>query len=229
MLHRTKLGGPLRHLLRLVASPAKKAPPIGRGLSLLGLTGLTKMALILRNLREGKISMTGGGDMRGYFKRDEKGFTLIELLIVVAIIGILASIAIINLIPAERRAKYARTAGDTKTIVTQALVYMNDNNCAPAGVTDLWDTNGPTGGGLCAAGPVDGYMSQVTDPFRSGGNYSAGFSVTGVNRAWGFGFDGQDDTSGWNGVTPIQDDDLGNSSQLGCVNGGAAVVPSGIC
>ena len=42
------------------------------------------------------------------------------------------TIAIINLIPAERRAKYARTAGDTKTIVTQALVYINDNNCAPA-------------------------------------------------------------------------------------------------
>ena len=187
------------------------------------------MALILRNLREGKISMTGGGDMRGYFKRDEKGFTLVELLIVVAIIGIVAGIAIINLIPAQLRAKYARTAGDTKTIVTQALVYMNDNNCAPAGVTDLWDTNGPTGGGLCAAGPVDGYMSQVTDPFRSGGNYSAGFSATGVNRAWGFGFDGQDDTSGWNGVTPIQDDDLGNSSQLGCVKGSNTVIPSGIC
>ncbi len=166
--------------------------------------------------------------MRGYFKRDEKGFTLIELLIVVAIIGILASIAIINLIPAQLRAKYARTAGDTKTIVTQALVYMNDNNCAPAGVTDLWDTNGPTGGGACAAATIDGYMSKVTDPF-TGGNYSAGFSATGVNRAWGFGFDGQDDTSGWNGVTPIQDDDLGNSSQTGCSNGGASMVPSGIC
>ena len=226
---RNSHGGPRQPLLRLVTSPAKKAPPIGRGLSLLGLTGLTKMALILHNLREGKISMTGGGDMRGYFKRDEKGFTLIELLIVVAIIGILASIAIINLIPAERRAKYARTAGDTKTIVTQALVYINDNNCAPLAITDLWDLNGPTGGGLCAAGPVDGYMSQVTDPFRSGGNYSAGFSVTGVNRAWGFGFDGQDDTSGWNGVNSIQDDDLGNSSQVGCVTGPSTVIPSGIC
>ncbi len=61
MLHRTKLGGPLRHLLRLVTSPAKKAPPIGRGLSLLGLTGLTTTALMLHNLREGRISMTGGG------------------------------------------------------------------------------------------------------------------------------------------------------------------------
>ncbi len=166
--------------------------------------------------------------MTRYFKRDEKGFTLIELLIVVGIIGIVAAIAIVNLIPAGMRAKYARTAGDTKTVVTQALVYINDTNCAPAGIADLWDLTGPTGSG-CAAGTVDGYMATVTDPFRSGGNYSAVFSVTGVNRAWGFGFDGQDDTSGWNGVTPIQDDDLGNSSQTGCSNGGAAVVPSGIC
>ncbi len=111
MLHRTKHGGPLRHLLRLVISPAKKAPPIGRGLSLLGLTGLAKMALILRNLRKGKISMTGGGDMRGYFKRDEKGFTLIELLIVVAIIGIVVGFAFFYLIEVQLRCKYVRTGG----------------------------------------------------------------------------------------------------------------------
>ncbi len=169
--------------------------------------------------------------MRGYFKRDEKGFTLIELLIVVAIIGIVAAIAIVNLIPAGMRAKYARTAGDTKTIVTQALVYINDNNCAPAGVTavDLWDLTGPTGGGACAAATIDGYMSTVTDPFTSGTDYFALFSVTGVNRSWGTGSDGTNDSGAWDGVAALTDDDLGNSSQTGCSNGGAAVVPSGIC
>ncbi len=169
--------------------------------------------------------------MRGYFKRDKMGFTLIELLIVVGIIGIVAAIAIVNLIPTQRRAKYARTAGDTKTIVTQALVYINDNNCAPGDVEDLWIRTGPTGGGACAAGPVDGYMSQVTDPFRSGGNYSAGFSVTGVNRAWGTGWNGQDDSALWTGATgaALTDDDLGNSSEAGCVTGPSSLIPSGIC
>jgi general secretion pathway protein G len=61
-------------------------------------------------------------------KRNQKGFTLIELLIVVAIIGILAAIAIPNLLTAMARAKQKRTMADMRTIATAWEARATDTN-----------------------------------------------------------------------------------------------------
>ena len=63
--------------------------------------------------------------------RNSKGFTLIELLIVVAIIGIIAAIAIPNLLNAIDRGKQKRTMADLRSIGTAVESYAVDNNVYP--------------------------------------------------------------------------------------------------
>ena len=68
-------------------------------------------------------------------KRDSKGFTLIELLIVVAIIGIIAAIAIPNLLNAIDRGKQKRTMADMRSLGTAVESYAVDNNVYPVAAT----------------------------------------------------------------------------------------------
>jgi len=63
--------------------------------------------------------------------RKQKGFTLIELLIVVAIIGIIAAIAIPNLLNAINRGRQKRTMADMRSVATAVESYQVDFNFYP--------------------------------------------------------------------------------------------------
>jgi prepilin-type N-terminal cleavage/methylation domain-containing protein len=70
--------------------------------------------------------------MRLQRRAGQQGFTLIELLIVVAIIGIIASILIPNLLDAIQKAKQKRTVADIRITGTAMFSWLTDEVGAAA-------------------------------------------------------------------------------------------------
>ena len=67
----------------------------------------------------------------GVSLRSKRGFTLVELLIVVAIIGLLVSMAMIRINQTKTKARDSRRVGDISNIATALALYHNDRNRYP--------------------------------------------------------------------------------------------------
>ncbi len=61
-------------------------------------------------------------------KLNKKGFTLIELLVVIAIIGVLSTMAIINVRAAQEKARDTKRITAVNSIRTAMEMYIADNN-----------------------------------------------------------------------------------------------------
>ncbi len=112
--------------------------------------------------------------------RKSKGFTLIELLIVVAIIGIIAAIAIPNLLNAIDRGKQKRTMADIRSIGTAIESYSVDNSSYPqsASMTALQTVLEPT---YIKKLPLqDGWNHDLV--FQAGATPGTGYTVKSLGK-----------------------------------------------
>ncbi len=66
---------------------------------------------------------------------NKKGFTLIELLVVIAIIGILASIMVVSLTNAQKKARDAKRQSELNQLRTALTLYADDNNATYPGTS----------------------------------------------------------------------------------------------
>ena len=107
----------------------------------------------------------------------KKGFTLIELLIVVAIIGILATLLMANFVGVRQRARDAQRKSDVRQIQAALEIYRSDNGSYPAvgsGNGNL-STNGSCKNSLTDSTGNSTYMKSVPcDPNGGSYTYSSG-------------------------------------------------------
>jgi type II secretion system protein G len=68
-------------------------------------------------------------------KNIKNGFTLIELLIVIAIIGVLATLLMVNFVGVRQRARDAQRKSDLRQLQSALEIYRSDNGNYPSGVS----------------------------------------------------------------------------------------------
>ena len=143
-----------------------------------------------RHLGEKKLDpRVRGGDVR----RSEEGFTLVELMVVIVILGLLATIVAVNVIPAGDQAAVQKAKTDIATLEQAVEMYRLDNMTYPSTTDGLQALVAPPAG---LAQPMryrqGGYVKRLPDdPWGRPYLYSSP-GAHGAFDIWSLGADGQE-------------------------------------
>lgn len=124
--------------------------------------------------------------------KDERGFTLTELMVVIFIIGLLATVVMINVLPSQDKAMVTKAKADISTLESALEQYRLDNLTYPATTDGL--------NALVTAPPAlaqperyrrGGYIKKLPqDPWGRPYNYQAPGADGKAFDVWSMGADG---------------------------------------
>jgi len=123
-------------------------------------------------------------------RRREKGFTLVEMMVVIVIIGILATVVIVNVAGKGDDAKAKATEAIVKQVAQQVELFKLKHNVYPENPVDLFrmpsyiDPKTWPPGGYLTEPPLDGWGREIQ--MRKPGRDGAPFDV------FSFGEDGRE-------------------------------------
>ena len=121
----------------------------------------------------------------------KQGFTLIELLVVIAIIGILSSIALVNLNSARKKARVAAIEGSLSSLIP-AVVICHDSSeeLTYNGTTACTGSQTPISGGtnyVCGGSPSVGTWPAL----QNGWVYNPSCASSSVNNTFNYAASGE--------------------------------------
>ena len=158
-----------------------------------------------RSLSSGRPMVGPGGEPSMAHKKARQGFTLVELMVVIVIIGLLATIVAINVLPSQDRAMVGKAQADIAALEQAVETYRLDNLTFPTDQQGLAALKTPPAD---LAQPAryrqGGYVRRLPkDPWGADYQYRRQSAHGGAFDVWSFGADGKTGGEG-------DDADIGN-------------------